>query len=313
MHEWIKRAVSGYWTHAGYMNWDSGLGFDRWHQAKKLGLTQEALVGLASSDSLLPGKQWGPWAKSMLDSGFDFYDARGCPRARRRPRPACSSTSTVPQGDGSARLALARIRPTPPARSTPAGQEGRGEPPPLYSYDPDIGRLAVTTPDLQHRDRRRQPEAPSPTAASISRGCSTASRRSPRTSAAARRPRSACWSATSAGRRVTASQLGRSRVEPRRATAAADQGAAGRGSRVLRRRRPRLRRAVQRPARDRHRPPAELRCASRIASHATGSRRAGPRPGAVRQRALHRRRAVPELARPRRAGVTSRSCATARA
>ena len=39
------------------MNWDSGLGFERWHQGKKLGLTQEALVGLASSDSLLPGKQ----------------------------------------------------------------------------------------------------------------------------------------------------------------------------------------------------------------------------------------------------------------
>src|SRR3954453_7036309 len=74
MHEWITRAVSGYWTHAGYMNWDSGLGFQRWHQAKKLGLTQEALVGLASSDSLLPGAQWGRWSKAMLDNGFDFYD-----------------------------------------------------------------------------------------------------------------------------------------------------------------------------------------------------------------------------------------------
>src|SRR4051812_7606994 len=71
--QWIKRVVSGYWTHAGYMNWDSGLGFERWHQGKKLGLTQEALIGLASSDTLLPGKEWGQWSKSMLDNGFDFY------------------------------------------------------------------------------------------------------------------------------------------------------------------------------------------------------------------------------------------------
>ena len=92
--QWITRAISGYWTHAGYMNWDSGLGFNRWHQAKKFGLTQEALVGLASSDSLLPGTQWGRWAKTMLDNGFDFYErlAERSPdglagrRAVRRPR-----------------------------------------------------------------------------------------------------------------------------------------------------------------------------------------------------------------------------------
>ena len=82
--QWIKRAVSGYWTHAGYMNWDSGLGFERWHQGKKLGLTQEALIGLASSDTLLPGKAWGQWSKSMLDNGFDFY-ARLAARSQERP------------------------------------------------------------------------------------------------------------------------------------------------------------------------------------------------------------------------------------
>ena len=60
MREWITRVVSGYWTHAGYMNWDSGLGFNRWHQGKKLGLTQEALVGLASSEHAAPERQVGP-------------------------------------------------------------------------------------------------------------------------------------------------------------------------------------------------------------------------------------------------------------
>ena len=48
LRQWIKRAIAGYWTHGGYMNWDTGLGFDRWHQAKKLGLTQQALIGIAA-------------------------------------------------------------------------------------------------------------------------------------------------------------------------------------------------------------------------------------------------------------------------
>ena len=32
---WVERVLCGYWTHSGYPNWDSGLGFQRWHQAKK--------------------------------------------------------------------------------------------------------------------------------------------------------------------------------------------------------------------------------------------------------------------------------------
>jgi hypothetical protein len=147
MHEWITRAVSGYWTHAGYMNWDSGLGFNRWHQAKKLGLTQEALVGLASSDSLLPGKQWGQWSKAMLDSGFDFYERL----AERSPDGLVDgvlfNVTKVPQGPSSARLAASRVQANA-ARAIDAGlgKKASSVPPPLYAYDPDIGRLAVTTP-----------------------------------------------------------------------------------------------------------------------------------------------------------------------
>ena len=37
LRQWVKRVIAGYWTHSGYLNWDSGLGFDRWHQAKKSG------------------------------------------------------------------------------------------------------------------------------------------------------------------------------------------------------------------------------------------------------------------------------------
>jgi hypothetical protein len=145
--QWIKRAVSGYWTHAGYMNWDSGLGFARWHQGKKLGLTQEALIGLASSDTLLPGEQWGQWSKSMLDNGFDFYARLAARSKNGLPDPVLFNLTQVPQGPSSAYLAASRIQPNA-ARAIDAGlgKKVSATPPPLYSYDPDIGRLAVTTP-----------------------------------------------------------------------------------------------------------------------------------------------------------------------
>ncbi len=146
MHQWIERAISGYWAHSGYMNWDSGLGFDRWHQAKKLGLAQEALVGLASSNTLLPSERWGEWSKTILDRSLGFYDQQ-LVRANDIPDPLFFGVHAVPQGPGSARLAAARIEANA-ARAIDAGLGTRraSEPPALYSYDPDIGRLAVTTP-----------------------------------------------------------------------------------------------------------------------------------------------------------------------
>ena len=146
MREWTRRALAGYWTHSGYMNWDSGLGFERWHQAKKLGLTQQALIGMASAPSLLPGPRWGRWAKSILDRGLELY-ARRPLGAGGLPDPLFFGVDEVPQTVGSARLAAARMQANA-ARAVDAGL-GRmraSRPPALYAYDPDIGRLAVTTP-----------------------------------------------------------------------------------------------------------------------------------------------------------------------
>ena len=146
MREWTRRAIAGYWTHAGYMNWDSGLGFKRWHQAKKLGLTQQALIGMASTPSLLPGPRWAAWAKHLLDRGFAYYD-RVAERDGGIARPVFFGLTKEPQTVGSARLAAARMQANA-ARAVDAGLDRAPaeRPPALYAFDPDIGRLAVTTP-----------------------------------------------------------------------------------------------------------------------------------------------------------------------
>ena len=145
MRSWARRVLAGYWTHAGYLNWDSGLGFNRWHQAKKLGLAQQALIGLATAPSLQPSPAYGRWAKWLLDRGLAFYDRQAERHGGLAPG-VFFGVKVVPQGDGARQLAAARVQANA-ARAILAGLGGAAAeaPPALYAYDPDTGRLAVTT------------------------------------------------------------------------------------------------------------------------------------------------------------------------
>jgi hypothetical protein len=143
---WLTRVLTGYWTHSGYLNWDSGLGFKRWHQAKKLGLSQQALIGIATAPGLLPDRRYAAYAKWMLDRGLGFYERQAVRSGGLAPGVLYGLT-VEPEGEPSARLGAAREA-SNAARAVQAGL-GRApavEPPPLYAFDPDIGRLAVTTP-----------------------------------------------------------------------------------------------------------------------------------------------------------------------
>ena len=135
--------LTGYWTHAGYLNWDTGLGFKRWHQGKKLGLSQAALLGIAVCPELAPH---GTWAKHMLDRSFELFD-RWVERDRGLPPANAFSVPSIDDNESSQVLAAARVQ----ANAAQAAIFGLGrmrgeQPPPLYAYDPDVGRLAITTP-----------------------------------------------------------------------------------------------------------------------------------------------------------------------
>jgi hypothetical protein len=146
LRQWVRRAVAGYWTHGGYANWDSGLGFERWHQTKKLALMQQALIGVAATEELQPSRAWGAWTKWLLDRSLAWYDAE-ITAADRLPEPVAFGVDVAPQSDADAALAGTRIA----ANAARAVAAGLGtaravRPPALYAYDPDTGRLAVTTP-----------------------------------------------------------------------------------------------------------------------------------------------------------------------
>jgi hypothetical protein len=142
---WLRRVLFGYWTHAGYMNWDTGLGFRRWHQSKKHALSQQALIGIATAPALA-GPRMRAWARWVFDRGLEFYEREAARNGGVAPG-VYFGVNVKPQSVGSARLAHARIAANA-ARAEAAGLARRAmrRPPPFYAFDPDTGRLAVSTP-----------------------------------------------------------------------------------------------------------------------------------------------------------------------
>jgi len=143
---WVERVLAGYWTHAGYLNWDTGLSFERWHQSKKLGLAQAALLAIASVPSVQPSADHGAWAKALFDAGLALFDgwideAGGLP-------PAVPFGVTKTRGFPADMLLAAARMQANAAFATRLGLGARAArtPPPLYAWDPDTGRLAVSTP-----------------------------------------------------------------------------------------------------------------------------------------------------------------------
>src|SRR3712207_4965867 len=108
LRQWGIRVLSGYWTHAGYLNWDTGLGFSRWHQTKKIGLAQQSLIALAATESLQTDKSQGAWAKWLFDRGLLTFE-EWSRRAGGIPPPVLFGVVRKPLGVGSARLGASRM------------------------------------------------------------------------------------------------------------------------------------------------------------------------------------------------------------
>ncbi len=146
LRRWMRRVLAGYWTHSGYLNWDTGFGFGRWHQTKKWALAQQALIGLAAGGRLVPSAAESAWAKALLERGFELYERR-LPDGEGVAPGLFHDLKPKPQSNKQALFAASRMVANA-ARAVMAGvpfREG-SEPPPLYSFDPAVGRLAVSTP-----------------------------------------------------------------------------------------------------------------------------------------------------------------------
>jgi hypothetical protein len=147
LRAWVARVQYGYWTHAGLLSWDSGLGFKRWMKAKTWAYALQGPLTIASSPRFHLRAGQGPWAKYVFDRGLGYFAALCDARAIRALPPAhLDSVGAAHQGKGSQRVYVARMA----ANAMRAVSAGLGSmeaeaPPPVYSFDADVGRLSVST------------------------------------------------------------------------------------------------------------------------------------------------------------------------
>jgi hypothetical protein len=149
LRAWVEHIICGYWTHAGYLNWDTGFSFKRWHVGRTFALARQGLFAIALSPRFHVRPEIGLWAKYMLDAGFDLYKrfSREAPDNAGIAPSVLYGISKNPLGPSVRELFAARML-ADASRAVALGLGGleAAQPPPLYSFDPDIGRLAITTP-----------------------------------------------------------------------------------------------------------------------------------------------------------------------
>ena len=147
LRSWARRILAGDWTHAGYLNWDTGLAYRRWHLTRYWVFALGGLSTLAEAPVL--EEQERRWARWMFDRALGYYERLQA----GRKKPAIPSTlhgirspESDPESDPqfvAARIAgLVAHQALARAVDAPAEQ-----PPPLFAYDPGSRRLAVTTPN----------------------------------------------------------------------------------------------------------------------------------------------------------------------
>ena len=143
---WARRALYGEWTHAGFLNWDSGLAFARWQLTRYWSFALSGLATLSSAPILSPRER--AWARWMLDRSLLFYETYQA----GEPRPSMPSVlfgvhSTESMAENDPLFVASRTAAGISARAVEGLPGLRAEqPPPLYAYDWDIRRLVVTTP-----------------------------------------------------------------------------------------------------------------------------------------------------------------------
>jgi hypothetical protein len=144
---WQERVLYGDWTHAGMLNWDTGHGYLRWQLRRYWALAANGLLAVASARRLAFGPTARGQAKYLFDQSLRLYE-----RLAASEGPLLDSTFFGVKNDASQQrldpaLTAARFE----AMATRAVVLGLGTLqevplPPTYGFDPDIRRLAITTP-----------------------------------------------------------------------------------------------------------------------------------------------------------------------
>ena len=141
---WSKRAISAYFTHSGYLNWDTGLYLDRWHLGRYWAWSLGGLFAIMLNDEQgdASDAQHAKWLFDRALATYTRWAKLNGTAVPQTPTYPVNSTLTPNPQDMAARFVFLATRAVwRNIESLP-----NTTPPALYAYDPGIGRLTVTTP-----------------------------------------------------------------------------------------------------------------------------------------------------------------------
>jgi hypothetical protein len=146
LRAWVKRALPAYWTHSGYLNWDTGLYLYRWHLSRYWAWSCQGLLAIATAQNFVePDERL--WGKYMFDRALALYERFSERWDDDRREPGSSLYGITTKFSEGRHFELARFQAlAAEAVLRRLGAADAAEPPPLYAFDPSIGRLTVTTP-----------------------------------------------------------------------------------------------------------------------------------------------------------------------
>ena len=156
LRAFVRRSLSAYWTHSGYLNWDTGLYLYRWHLSRYWAWSCQGLLAIASSKNFVQDDE-RRWAKHMFDRSLSLYERFTERWDDDRREPGSSLYGVTTKFSEGKHFELARFQ----ALAAEAILRGHGR-------RPGRGATAAVRlrpldrppgdhdPDLQHRDRGGQ-------------------------------------------------------------------------------------------------------------------------------------------------------------
>ncbi len=145
---YARRTLYGDWTHAGYLNWDTGLGAQRRYIGKVFAFAQQGLMSMATSPVVQSVPGMAGHAHWLFERGLDLYLRLLSQMPVGAVPPAVQfGEDSHPEGPDDRLLFAARMASNAAqAVQLDLAAVPSTEPPPMYSFDPDSQRLAVSTP-----------------------------------------------------------------------------------------------------------------------------------------------------------------------
>lgn len=146
LRKWAQRLLMGDWTHAGYLNWDTGHNWGRWHLTRYWVF---ALAGLGTlGEAAVLGEEQRRWARWMFSEALRLYERYQTDERRPdMPSTLFGVWSSEAHPDSDPQFIAARVGAlVAEAAYNRTDERKAAQPPALYAWDPDIHRLAVTTP-----------------------------------------------------------------------------------------------------------------------------------------------------------------------